>query len=247
MQYQIQRFDSIDSTNSEALRQAKLGAAEGLCVVASEQTAGRGRQGREWMSSKNSGLYASILLRPHLEPRFLPLISLMTAVAVFDTLVEAYDLRPDIKWPNDILVGEKKICGILAETTETKAGIAVVVGIGINLTSSNFPPTLAASATSVASESGQRPDPDELLRTLTRLFDRQYSILQTNSAPEAVIKECKTRSSYFSGKEVVVTLVGDTFSGITDGLEEDGALRVRTEDGKVRVIHAGDVERVRHI
>jgi birA, biotin-[acetyl-CoA-carboxylase] ligase region len=141
MNFTVRYFDSIDSTNTAALKQARTGADEGLCIVARQQTAGRGRQGRVWTSPPDAGLYLSIVLRPTPEAQQLPLITLASAVAVFDTLGQL-DIDADIKWPNDILVDEKKICGILAETTETERGFAVVVGIGINLTSHNFPSEL---------------------------------------------------------------------------------------------------------
>src|SRR5215213_44253 len=133
MNFTILRFDEIESTNTEALEQAKRGADEGLCVVARRQTAGRGRKGRVWISEKDAGLFFSIVLRPPVETRFLPLVTLMSAVAVHDTLEALYEIECDIKWVNDILVHDKKICGILAETTETTKGLAVVAGIGINL------------------------------------------------------------------------------------------------------------------
>src|SRR5688500_4411254 len=135
-------YDTIDSTNTVALKQARAGADEGLCIIARHQTAGRGRHGRTWVSEKGSGLYFSIVLRPKLDTKFLPLITLMAGVAVHDTLQEL-GLKPDIKWVNDVLVKEKKISGILAETTETNDGLAIVVGIGINIKPSNFPPEIA--------------------------------------------------------------------------------------------------------
>ena len=103
MNLSIIRYDTVESTNTEATKQAKLGADAGLCIIAGEQTAGRGRHGRTWVSEKDSGLYFSIVLRPKLESRFLPLITLMTGVAVHDTLKE-FGIGPDIKWVNDILV-----------------------------------------------------------------------------------------------------------------------------------------------
>ena len=115
MNFTILRFETLESTNTEAANQARQGADEGLCIIARQQTAGRGRHGRTWVSEKDSGLYFSIVLRPAIETRFLPLITLMTGVAVYDTLKEL-GLKPDIKWVNDVLIGEKKICGILAET-----------------------------------------------------------------------------------------------------------------------------------
>ena len=139
MNITVLTYDTIDSTNTEALKQARLGAEEGLCVVARQQTAGRGRHGRTWVSPEDAGLYFSIVLRPKLDAKDLSLITLTAGVAVHDTLAET-GLKPDIKWVNDLLVDEKKICGILAETTDTQSGLAVIVGIGINLRSTNFPP-----------------------------------------------------------------------------------------------------------
>src|SRR5688572_4775518 len=115
MNFTILRFDSINSTNTEAVNQAKRGAEEGLCVVARQQTAGRGRHGRTWISEKDAGLYFSIVLRPVIENRFFPLITLMTAIAVADTLKNIYKLETDIKWANDVHIKGKKISGILAE------------------------------------------------------------------------------------------------------------------------------------
>ena len=152
---QILRFDSLPSTNLEAAKRAIEGAAEGLCVVAGEQTAGRGRLQRHWVSPKNAGLYFSIVLRPQFEQSIWPLLTLMAGVAVSDALREACALETDIKWPNDILVNEKKVCGILAESSETSLGRAVVVGIGINLTSQSFPEELQLEATSVELATGR--------------------------------------------------------------------------------------------
>ena len=109
MNITILRFDTLSSTNTEALNQAKLGANEGLCIVAKQQTAGRGRNGRIWISPENSGLYFSMVLRPKLEMRFLPLLTLMSAVVVYDVLQDLYKLEPDIKWANDVLVDDKKV------------------------------------------------------------------------------------------------------------------------------------------
>src|SRR5258708_7194760 len=225
MNFTILRFDSIDSTNTEAARQARLGADEGVAVLARQQTAGRGRHGRIWVSEKNSGLYLSIVLRPKLDIKFLPLITLMTGVSVSDTLTEA-GLKPDIKWVNDVLVCEKKISGILAETIDTPKGLAVVVGIGINLTSSNFPKDLADIATSVKQETGRTIGADDLSEKLTRFFGYFYDILCGDGGPAVIVHEWQRRSTYYSGKSVRVALENDAVSGITEGLETNGALRI---------------------
>ena len=157
----ILRFDSIDSTNLEATRQAKSGAQEGLCIIAREQTAGRGRLDRSWQSPRDAGLYFSIVLRPQLRMNAWPLITLMAALAVSDALMKACGLRADIKWPNDLCVNERKLCGILAETIDTKAGLAAVVGIGINLKADGLPATVSDLATSVEAATGRMPEGEE--------------------------------------------------------------------------------------
>jgi BirA family biotin operon repressor/biotin-[acetyl-CoA-carboxylase] ligase len=246
MNFTILRFDMIDSTNTEAANQARLGAEEGLSILARQQTAGRGRHGRKWISEKDSGLYLSIVLRPTIEAKFLPLITLMTGVAVYDALTEI-GLKPDIKWVNDVLIGDKKICGILAETVDTPKGLAVIVGIGINLTSSNFPDDLANVATSIKQETGRMLSPDELAESLTTFFDYFYDIFNGDDGAREIGKEWRRRSSYFSGKSVRVVLENDTVAGVTDGLELDGALRIRRNDGSITIVQAGDVERLREI
>lgn len=244
MNFNILRFDTIGSTNTEAAQHARLGADEGLCVIARQQTAGRGRHGRTWVSEKDSGLYFSVVLRPKIEPHFLPLITLMTGVAVYDALKE-FGVKPDIKWVNDILVGDKKISGILAEAIETATGLAVVVGIGVNLTSKNFPDEIAATATSLETEIGKMISPDEFAETLTRYLSYFYAILVADGGPCEIVHHWSQRSSYFIGKRVRVTLAGSFCEGVTDGIEENGALRVKTADGSVKIVQAGDVERLR--
>ncbi len=244
MNITILRFDTIDSTNTEAAKQARHGADEGLCVIARQQTAGRGRHGRTWASEKDSGLYFSIVLRPKLEVQKLPLITLMAGVAVHDTLKEI-GLKPDIKWVNDILVNEKKISGILAETVETPTGLAIVVGIGINLTPGNFTNEIAETTTSIENEVEKKISSDEIAEILTRYLIYFYDMLGQVEGRVGILRDWQKRSSYFSGKSVRVTLTDSVIEGITDGLEENGALRVKTADGSVKIVQAGDVTRLR--
>ncbi|HQU91050.1 MAG TPA: biotin--[acetyl-CoA-carboxylase] ligase [Pyrinomonadaceae bacterium] len=254
MNINLLTFDTLDSTNTEALNQARLGAEEGLCVVARQQTAGRGRHGRTWVSEADAGLYFSIVLRPKIETQFLPLITLMTGVAVHDTLGEL-GIDADIKWVNDLHVDGKKICGILAETTDTPRGLAVVVGIGINLKSSNFPPEIADTATSITEQVSvppavaggltRPPSPSELAESLTKFLTYFYDLLHSDNGPATIIDEWRKRSTYFSGKPVRVVLENESLEGITDGLEPNGALRVKRNDGSVTIVQAGDVEQLR--
>jgi len=241
----IMRFDSLPSTNTEAARQASLGAREGLCVVAREQTAGRGRRERAWVSPKDSGLYFSVVLRPRTDARRWPLITLAAAVAARDALEEACALSADIKWPNDLLARGRKLCGILAETAEGAAGRAVVLGVGINLNNRAFPPEILAAATSVEEQAGRAPDSERLLDALTRQLARRYEELHTHDGPSAILREWEAHSSYARDRRVRVALAQETFEGITRGLEPDGALRVETDTGDVRIVRAGDVNALR--
>ena len=241
----ILRFDSLTSTNTEAAQQAQQGAPEGLCVIAREQTEGRGRAGRVWISPPDAGLYFSLVLRPKLVARDWPLINLMAALAVRDALVETCNLETDIKWPNDILVGDRKLCGILAETIDTETGRAVILGIGINLDDRAFPPELKDVATSVSSLTASAPDPERLILTLVPAIERRYETLQANGGEAETIREWSLRSSYAQGRHVRVTLTEETFDGWTRGLEPDGALRVETGQGEIRTVRAGDVNSLR--
>jgi BirA family transcriptional regulator, biotin operon repressor / biotin---[acetyl-CoA-carboxylase] ligase len=237
----VVRFESLPSTNTEAARQAMQGAEEGLCIVAGEQTAGRGRLQRQWISPAGAGLYCSVLLRPRLDVTLWTLIPLLAAVAVHDALVDACALETDIKWPNDILAGGKKLCGILAETIETGTGRALIVGIGINLTSASFPPDLRDVATSVEQTTGTPPELERLLQSLLHEVRTRYEAFQTTDGPAQLRAAWTRRSSYDDGKRVRITAVNEVFEGTTRGLEGDGALRVETDSGVIRIVRAGDV------
>jgi BirA family biotin operon repressor/biotin-[acetyl-CoA-carboxylase] ligase len=234
----VLRFESLPSTNTELARLASEGAPEGVSVVAEEQTAGRGRLQRAWSSPKGAGLYFSILLRPTIPQNGWPLITFMAALAVGDALREACELETDIKWPNDILSGERKICGILAETIETPVGRAVILGIGINLTQNAFPPELANVATSVSEATGRAPDREQILAALLDALSRWYSQLND---PGKIVDAWSNRSSYAIGKLVQVSNGDDIWQGTTCGVEPDGALRLRTSSGEIKLVRAGDV------
>ncbi len=242
---QVLRFDSLPSTNLEAAKHALDGAAEGLCVVAGEQTAGRGRLDRKWVSPKGAGLYFSIVLRPTFEQSAWPLLTLMTAVAVHDALLASCAVQTDIKWPNDLLSNEKKLCGILAETVETSIGRAVVVGIGINFTNHAFPVELINVASSIEALTGRTPDVEKVLDALLISLAGYYQVLQGSDGSEQIIRAWTERSTYANGRSIRVTNAGEVIQGISRGLGRDGGLRLETEDGKIQVIRAGDVTAVR--
>lgn len=247
----ILRYDSLPSTNTEAAGQAARGASEGLCIVAREQTRGRGRRERVWASPPGAGLYFSIVLRPRLAAQAWPLITLMAVLAVCEALRETCALETDIKWPNDVLAsGGRKLCGILAEAIETKTGRACILGIGINLCESAYPHELRERATSVeaatAATGATPPDIETLLTALVRRLAARYAQLQR--APEGqaqIIRDWSANSSYAAGKRVRVHTETETYEGTTRGLEPDGALRVETAAGETRIVRAGDVYALR--
>ena len=241
----VVRFESLPSTNTELARLASEGAAEGLAIVADEQTAGRGRLQRAWSSPKGAGLYFSTLLRPAFPQDHWPLITFMAALAVGDALSEAAGVETDIKWPNDLLSGERKICGILAEAIDTPAGRAVIVGIGINLTQHAFPAELAEVAISVAQATGRQPERETILAALLRALSRWYSLLNEPGGRERIVAAWSSRSSYAKGRLVRVSNGDEVWQGTTCGVERDGALRLDTATGEIRLVRAGDVVSVR--
>jgi BirA family transcriptional regulator, biotin operon repressor / biotin---[acetyl-CoA-carboxylase] ligase len=238
----VLRFESLPSTNTELARHASEGAAEGLVILADEQTAGRGRLQRAWSSPKGAGLYFSILLRPTISQNYWPLITFMAALAVGDALREACGVETDIKWPNDLLSGERKICGILAEAIDTPNGRAVILGIGINLTEDAYPPELANVATSVSAAAGYAPDREQILVALLDALTGWYSRLKD---PGQIVDAWSNRSSYAIGKLVQVSNGDDVWQGTTSGVEPDGALRLRTSSGEIKLVRAGDVYSIR--
>jgi BirA family biotin operon repressor/biotin-[acetyl-CoA-carboxylase] ligase len=244
--FNILRFDTLDSTNTEAAKQARLGADEGLCVIARRQTAGRGRHGRTWVSQADAGLYFSLVLRPIFAPDQLPLITLMAAIALYDAL-KSVGLRPDIKWVNDLLIGDRKIGGILAEAQESPAGLAVVVGIGVNLTKGAISEHIANTATSLEAELGRPIPAIEIETSLSGFIKYWYDVLNGENGGAEILRAWQSRSSYSTGKHVRVTVSEAEFEGVTDGLEANGALRVRTSEGDLRIVQAGDVERLRGV
>ena len=241
----ILRFESLPSTNTELARLASEDAAEGLSIVAEEQTAGRGRLQRAWSSPRGAGLYFSVLLRPTFPPDHWPLITFMAALAVGDALNEAAGVETDIKWPNDLLSGERKICGILAEAIDTPSGRAVVVGIGINLTQAAFPADLMDVATSVSQASGRQPEREAILAALVRAISRWYALLSEPGGREKIVAAWSSRSSYATGKLVQVSNGDEVWQGTTCGVEHDGALRLHTGNGELKLVRAGDVYSVR--
>ncbi len=239
--HRMVHYFRADSTNTIALRMASEGADHGTAVVAEEQTAGRGRFGRVWYSEKSSGIYVSVLLRPPLAPGAAPALTLMAGVAAQAAVERPTGLVTDIRWPNDLLLNNKKLCGILTEmSAEVDRLHAVVIGIGINVNHREIPDELRSIATSLRLESGKTHSRIQILAALLRELEHYYQILLKQGV-EAIVNRWTAVSTYARGKRIVVRTPSGEFRATTAGLESNGALRLRYDDGRVEPLVAGEI------
>jgi BirA family transcriptional regulator, biotin operon repressor / biotin---[acetyl-CoA-carboxylase] ligase len=237
----IHHYESVESTNTLAMKAADAGAVEGTTFVAEEQTAGKGRGGHQWDSEKGVGIYCSIVLRPRLTPHESLLLSMMSGIAVFDAVERLTGARADLRWPNDVLFTDRKFCGILTElSTEANRVNHIVVGIGINVNRTEFPAELESVATSIRTATGRVTSRIELLAAMLQALDRGYKEFTADpvSAKKKIFREFSERSSYVRGARVHVEEEGG-YDGITMGLDERGFLRVQTLNGMRTVINGG--------
>ena len=238
----IYHFFKIDSTNSVAMQLGEQGEPHGAVVLAEEQTAGRGRAGRKWISEKSAGIFCSVLLRPAIPPAHAPLLTLVAGLAARDAAAEELDSAPDIRWPNDLIVRGRKFSGILTEMhAEPDRMHYAVIGIGINVNQTKMPAELADMATSLRMASGKIHSRLELLIRLLRYLDRYYNQFLSEGA-DPILHRFAEVSSYFRGKRVRITTATETFTGTTAGLEPSGVLRVVRDDGRgTEAVLSGDV------
>ncbi len=236
-------FTVTGSTNTDALTAARDGAAHGSVYFADEQLAGRGRGNHAWHSAAGEGLYVSVLLRPHLPAARLTLLPLAAGLAAAEAVRVASGLTVDLRWPNDLLLGPRKTGGILAEAqTDAERVAFAVVGIGINVHQSGFDPGLATPATSLDMELGRRVSRQQLLIALLESLERETLGLLDQDAGKTIPSRVERASSWVRGRRVEVH-GPQACTGITEGLDEHGFLRVRTADGVVQVQTGGIRER----
>lgn len=238
----IHHYYRVGSTNTLAMETASGGAPEGSVFLAEQQTAGRGRGGHSWHSAESSGIYCSVVLRPPLPPSEALALSLATGLAVH-AAVESADssVAVDLKWPNDLLVAGKKFCGILTEMNAEPTRVRhVVIGIGINVNQAEFPPDLRTTATSLRMATGHEWSRVELCAALLKSLDREYrELLSRPDARRLILRRFEERSSWVRGREVRIEENGE-FEGVTDGLDANGFLKVKTAQG-VRTVLSGTV------
>lgn len=235
----IHHYFRIASTNEAALKAAARGEPEGTVFLAEQQTAGRGRGGHAWQSPPSLGIYCSVVLRPQLPPADVLPLMLASGLAVREAVAEATGFACDLRWPNDVLAGEKKVCGILAEMSAEATRVRyVVIGIGLNVNNNDFPSELAAEATSLRIATGRECSRMELIAAMLRALGRRNRTLQEHGGAARVLRDFEAASSYASGLEVHVEENGG-YTGTTEGLDEQGFLLVRTASGLRRVLSGG--------
>jgi BirA family biotin operon repressor/biotin-[acetyl-CoA-carboxylase] ligase len=235
----LHHFTTIDSTNTYALEQARQGAQHGSFYVADEQTAGRGRSDHQWHSAASQGLYLSVLLRPAITVADLVWIPLLAGLAVHNAIREVTALAPDLRWPNDLLIGPRKTGGILVEgQTESDQVTAAVIGIGINLHQQSFPAGLATEPTSLDLETGRFTNRQQLLIAILQSLNSELATLQLKSARAAIPDRIAAISTWVQGRRVEVH-GPQPCTGVTAGLDERGFLRVRTDSGLVTITTGG--------
>lgn len=233
--------EEIDSTNAKAKRIGEENGSNGTVVVADSQTSGRGRRGKNWISPKGLNIYFSMLLRPDLLAGRASMITLVAAMALADAVKKETDLQVQIKWPNDVIVNGKKICGILTESsTDMEYVNYVVVGIGVNCNQDQFEEEIKEIASSLILESGQKVNRNRLLATFLLSFEKYYSkFLETEDLSKLIeeynslLVNCNQQVRIIEGdKERILKAIG---------IDKSGALIVENEKGEKEAIVSGEV------
>jgi len=225
VRFRIIRLESTDSTMKEA-----AGHPPGTVIVAEQQTAGQGRLGRSWHSEPGAGLYVSIVLEPVGEAAELPVITLALGLAAQEAVQNVAGVTCDLRWPNDLLIGERKCAGILVQLE----GGVIIAGIGVNVNHTSFPEELAGTATSLRLATGREHSREELLAALLNAVSSYIALLE-EEGPDAVLRLFARASSYVHGRRVQV----GRLTGITDGLDPTGFLWLREESGQRHLIRSG--------
>jgi BirA family transcriptional regulator, biotin operon repressor / biotin---[acetyl-CoA-carboxylase] ligase len=239
----LYHFYSVDSTNAFAARLLahRRKIPEGTVIIAEAQTEGRGRLGRSWHSEREAGLYFSMVLFPKAPPSLAPLFTLGTAVAMHNAIERDTRLDIDIKWPNDLLIDGKKICGILSEIqAEVDLVRTMIIGVGVNVNHERLPEDIAGRATSLRIASGRIQSRLEILLEFFEDFENLYMAFE-RKGPQTIIDQWTRLSSFAEGRKIEVHDGVRKISGITRGLNPLGALRIEQQGGRLEEVYSGDV------
>lgn len=241
MEYNIVYCDVIDSTNEEVRRLSESGGEQGLVVVAEKQTAGKGRRGRNWDSPEGTNLYFSILLRPNVNPENAPMLTLVMAYSVARVIREQEKLPAQIKWPNDLVLSGRKLCGILTEMHLAGSQIEdVVVGVGINVNTAEFPDDLKDKATSLYMEKTEKVDRRLLLNSILEEFQKWYGCFFREQNLSFLL-EAYNQMLVNGNREVLILEPGNEYEAEALGINAQGELLVKKKDGSVENVFAGEV------
>jgi BirA family biotin operon repressor/biotin-[acetyl-CoA-carboxylase] ligase len=239
----IHHYYRVGSTNTLAMEQAAAGAPEGSIYLAEQQTAGRGRGSNQWHSEESTGIYCSLVVRPALPPSDVLILTLATGLAVQAAIQEIDSrIQPDLKWPNDVLLNGKKVCGILTEMSSEATHVRyIVVGIGLNVNHVGFPEELQPIAISLRMATGTEWSRIDTCAALLKSFDREYNNLLLNPEAHAdILQRFQEHSSSARGKEVWIEEHAG-FEGVTEGLDSRGFLQIRTREG-LKTVYSGTVK-----
>lgn len=238
---QMQVFDVIDSTNTRLKQQAEAGAVHGTVMAADSQSAGRGRLGRSWVTPPGSALAFSVLVRPEISPAKASMLTLAAALAVSEAVDEMTGLQTKIKWPNDIVHAGKKICGILTEMSADMDQVHyVVIGIGLNVSVTEFPEEISATATSLKLETGAQLLRSELLARILGHLEKRYEQFIADQGISGMRAAYEERLANLQQRVKVLDPAG-SWEGTCLGIGEDGSLIVTGEDGSTQRVIAGEV------
>lgn len=233
---------STPSTQIIAHQAAQNDALHGTVVIADEQTSGRGRMSRQWHSTKQKGIWLSLILRPNISPYLAPQLTLLTATVLADVIYSVTKIRPQIKWPNDILMHSKKTAGILTEMQAEQDQIQyVVIGMGINVNQAknDFPDIIQKKATSLKIETNQTWDIVKLIQEILVTFEQSYDTYIKNGFPH--IKNKWESYGFKIGKTIWVKTLQEEFKAIFSGIAEDGALLIKTMQGETKQLYSGEI------
>ena len=234
-------YEQLDSTNTQIERLAKEGAPHGTVVVAKSQTAGKGRRGRTWESSGDENVYMSFLLRPQIDPQKAPMLTIVMAYSVAKAIEKQGYVDLQIKWPNDLILSGKKVCGILTEMHLAQTTIDyVVIGVGVNVNTTAFSEELCGKATSLYLESNRKTECKLLIEDIVELFEENYHRF-TKAGDLSFLREEYNAMLVNRGRTVKVLEPSSEYTAHALGMNEFGELIVRKEDGSEQVVFAGEV------
>lgn len=237
----LEYHEEIDSTNTRAKRLADGGAPDGTLVIADSQYAGKGRRGRSWNAPKGVGIWMSLLLRPRIAPSSASMLTLVAALAVAKGIQNVTGLKTEIKWPNDIVIAGKKVCGILTEMSAELEDIHyVVVGIGINVNMEQFPDEIKETATSLYLQSEKLVNRSQVIAAVMQEFEGYYENFLASGDLSGLLSEYEERLAN-KNKDVSVLAVTGTYEGTCLGIDKTGELLVKRIDGTIQHVVSGEV------